>query len=288
MLRVLGRSSRLCDGVTRRDLLQVGAISALAGVTLPRLLQAEAESGRNGSGSAKSVILVNLLGGPSHLDMFDMKPAAPREIRGEFQPIDTSVPGLQICEHLPMTARTMHHSALIRTHSHLYDTHSPYNLLTGYSGPVIVDNLAKATDQPSIGAVMQHAGLSAAGVPAYVWMPAVPGHSQSRRRAGPYGGFLGQQYDPLFTTYEVAFDGPTGGRSVSSDPPVPMATPELRALDGLPAITVDRLDRRRSLLQQLSDGAARFASSAETGQLSDFQRAAFDLLTSFNRKHGAV
>ena len=128
MMRILGRGGRLCDGVTRRELMQIGAVSSL-GLSLPAQLQAEV-TGVSG-GSAKAVILVNLLGGPSHLDMFDMKPQAPVEIRGEFNPISTSLPGLHICEHLPMTARTMHHSTLIRTHSHLYNTHSPYNLLTG-------------------------------------------------------------------------------------------------------------------------------------------------------------
>src|SRR5687768_11427913 len=107
MLRILGQKARMCDGISRRDLMQVGALSLFSGMTLPRLLQAAASPipATRPSGSAKSVILFNLLGGPSHQDMFDMKPLAPPEIRGEFQPIDTSLPGLQICEHLPQAAK---------------------------------------------------------------------------------------------------------------------------------------------------------------------------------------
>ena len=97
---------------TRRELLRVGGLSlfgGLGGFSVHRLLQA-AGSGRSRpeNGSAKAVIMFNLLGGPSQMDMFDMKPAAPVEVRGEFSPINSSLPGLQICEHLPRTAKIMH------------------------------------------------------------------------------------------------------------------------------------------------------------------------------------
>jgi len=279
MLRVQGRGAKLCDGITRRDLLQAGAISSLGGLSLARVLQAKQSGLPAPNGPAKAVILINLLGGPSHLDMFDMKPNAPVEIRGEFQPIETSVPGLQICEHLPLTAQTMHQSTLIRTHSHLYNTHSPYNLLSGYSGPVIVDNVAKPTDHPSIGAVMQYAGMQTRGVPSYVWMPAFPGHSQSKRRAGPYGGFLGAQYNPLFTRYEATFDPNQKFGSAYIDPAVPFAEPQLSALDPLPEITVSRLNKRQSLLNQLDNEVRRLDNSAAVQSLDDCQQKAFELLT---------
>ncbi|MBM82570.1 MAG: hypothetical protein CMJ78_18555 [Planctomycetaceae bacterium] len=283
MLTVQGHAARLCDGMTRRELMQVGAISALGlGLTLPEALQAETTS--TPDGSAKSVILINLLGGPSHLDMFDMKPEAPTEIRGEFEPIETSLPGLQICEHMPLTAKTMHLSSLIRTHSHMYNTHSPYNLLSGYSGPVIINNVAKQTDHPSIGSVMQYTGLRSKDVPSFVWMPSHPGHSQSKRRAGPYGGFLGKTYDPLFTSYTPKFNEPTEGRSAYVDPPVPMAEPELPAIDGLPKITLDRLNRRRSLLTQLDDYRSKLDPSKSAVALDYFQRKSLDLLTSSKTK----
>src|SRR5215472_327850 len=102
MLRIRGNGAKLCDGITRRELLRVGGLSLFAGMTLPRLLQASASKPASAKqrGRAKSVILFNLMGGPSHLDMFDMKPDAPGEIRGEFRPVATSLPGLHICEHL--------------------------------------------------------------------------------------------------------------------------------------------------------------------------------------------
>ena len=221
------------------------------GLSIPQVLQAESTANKR-SAPAQSVVLINLIGGPSHIDMFDMKPQAPVEVRGEFSPISTSLSGVQISEHMPLTAQRMHLSSLIRTHSHLYNTHSPYNVVTGYSGPVIVNNAAKPTDHPSIGSVMQYAGIRALDVPSYVWMPAFPGHSQSKHRAGPYGGFLGRQFDPFFTMYNPKFETPTAGRNAYINPPSPIANPVLPAIEGLPDISLDRLDRRRSLLQLMS------------------------------------
>ena len=123
----------------------------------------------------RSVVLLNLFGGPSHLDMFDLKPDAPAEIRGEFKPIDTSLPGLRICEHLPLTARWMHRSTLIRTVSHGYNSHNPYNVLTGFTGGNDRENyFAKRTDHPSMGSVCQYVGICHDDLPGYVVMPAHP------------------------------------------------------------------------------------------------------------------
>jgi hypothetical protein len=251
----------------------------LGGLPLSQWLQVQAAAPPKQKAPARAVILVNLLGGPSHIDMFDMKPDAPAEVRGEFRPINTSVPGLQICELLPQTARRMHLSTLIRTHSHLYNHHSPYNVLTGYGGS-IAGNEAKADDYPSIGAVMQHAGLRARDVPSYVWMPSFPGHSQGKRRAGPYGGFLGHTYDPLFTRYNAKFEGTGEGRNVYSNPPIPIADPQLDALEGLPEITANRLDQRRTLLQQLDDRLTQLEQAGVGDGMSQYQRLAFQMLTS--------
>src|SRR5207244_13165693 len=87
MLRILGPGTKLCDGITRRELMRVGALSLFGSVTLPRLLRAAETKSRPSQGHARSVIMFNLLGGPSHQDMFDLKPSAPVEIRGEFKPI---------------------------------------------------------------------------------------------------------------------------------------------------------------------------------------------------------
>src|SRR3954471_4304183 len=111
MLRILGPGSKLCDGLTRREMMRIGGLSLLGGLTLPNLLRAR-ETGRR-HGRARSVIMFNLLGGPSHMDMVDLKPSPPAEIRGEFKPIATSVPGLQVCEHMPNIARLMNRACLI-------------------------------------------------------------------------------------------------------------------------------------------------------------------------------
>ena len=103
MLRILGSERRLCDGLSRRDLMQVGGLGLAGGLSLPMLLASEEARAVDADAPAKSVILINLMGGPSHIDMFDMKPKAPTEIRGEFRPIPSSVPGLDVCELMPLT-----------------------------------------------------------------------------------------------------------------------------------------------------------------------------------------
>jgi len=105
------RTPKFCDGLARRNFLQIGSM-AMGGITLPQLLQAQGGQQRLGH---KANIMVFLAGGPPHLDMFDMKPDAPEEIRGEFSPISTSVPGFQICEHLPMLAARAHQYSIIRS-----------------------------------------------------------------------------------------------------------------------------------------------------------------------------
>src|SRR5258707_338475 len=101
-----------CDGVTRREFLRVGTLSAL-GLTLSDALRLRSAAGA-GQGDV-ACILIWLDGGPSHLDTFDLKPDAPLEIRGEFQPIPTNVPGIQVCEHLPLTARQMDKVSVLRS-----------------------------------------------------------------------------------------------------------------------------------------------------------------------------
>src|SRR4051812_19710724 len=115
MLRMLGSPRRFCDGVTRREALTAGALSVLGGsFTLPNLLAAqERQPAGARPGTAKSVLVLYLHGGAPTQDMFDLKPDAPAEVRGEFRPIDTNVPGIRICELLPRTARWMHRCALV-------------------------------------------------------------------------------------------------------------------------------------------------------------------------------
>ncbi len=176
MLSILGRRGRLCDGVSRRELMRIGALSLFGGMTWPKLLQAKeaSSSADKPRGPAKSVILFNLLGGPSHMDMFDMKPDAPAEIRGEFRPIASSLPGLSVCEHLPRTSRWMHRASLIRTVTHNYNAHNPLAMLTGYTGGDNAQVQAKNTDPPDIGAICQYLQMGPRTCPGRFACPVIP------------------------------------------------------------------------------------------------------------------
>src|SRR4051812_13661099 len=120
--------SRFCDGISRRNFLKIGALG-LGGLTLPQLLRAENASGIRKS--HKAVIMIYLPGGPPHQDMYDIKVDAPSEIRGEFRPISTNVPGIQICEHLPKMAAMMDKLAPIRSIVGGVDEHTDFMCLTG-------------------------------------------------------------------------------------------------------------------------------------------------------------
>lgn len=275
MITIHGRSKQLCDGLPRRELMRVGGLSLFGSMTLPRLLQA-AEGTPNGS--ARSVIMFNLLGGPAHMDMFDMKPEAPVEIRGEFQPISTSLPGLQICEHLPALSQWMHRGTLIRTFSHGFDSHDPLPFMTGYTDK---DRLGQATakDPPDIGAICQYLQLGSRDLPGAVCMPCFPGSGQKgHRRRGPYGGFLGKQYDPLFTRCEPTFDREP--KINHYDPVLPLGEPIAPMPESVPDITLDRLERRRSLLTQLDTQMARAHRSAAMETMDHTVEQAFSVLTS--------
>jgi hypothetical protein len=271
------------DGVSRREVMRVGGLSLFSGATLPRLLAAAQSPSGASRGRAKSVILLNLLGGPSQLDMFDLKPAAPAEVRGEFQPIETSVPGLRICEHLSNTARWMHQACLIRTITHGYNAHNPLPILTGFADGNFAQLRAEPTDPPDIGAICQYLGMGPRHLPGAVCLPCYPGWGESSmypgiRRPGPYGGFLGAQFDPLFSVCEPKFD-----REPSVpyyDPVLPLGDPQLPSLAETPDVSQDRLERRRDVLERLERPFSAARSSKSLDGMSRFQQRAFDILTS--------
>ena len=124
----LRTTPEFCDGLSRRNFLRAGAL-AMGGLSLPQLLQAEAAAGRK---SHKSVIMVFLSGGPPHQDMVDLKPEAPVDIRGEFRPIDTCVPGIQICELLPLLAQRMDRISVIRSLVGSEGRHAAFQCMTGH------------------------------------------------------------------------------------------------------------------------------------------------------------
>jgi len=280
MLSIFGNNATLNHGFNRREILRAGGLSLL-GLSLPGFLEASqrlgADSGGRPVARAKSVILFNLLGGPSHMDMFDMKPLAPAEIRGEFRPIATSLPGLQICEHLPSAAKWMHKACLIRTISHNYNSHDPLPIMTGFTGGN-AQLQAQATDPPDIGAICQYLGLGPEDVPGAVCLPCFPGWGEASRRGGPYGGFLGSQYDPLFSLCKPTF---AREPKVSYyDPVMPEGEPYLPGLENQPEMTADRFTGRRTLLQQLDAVFKTASHSSAQDRLDRFQRRACDMLTS--------
>jgi hypothetical protein len=280
MLTVLGKPRRCCDGVSRRELLHAGALSFLGTLLAPPQSALRAASRQPSPAPVKSVVLLDLFGGPSHLDTFDLKPLAPAEIRGIFRPIATSLTGLRICEHLPRLARWMHRTALIRTVSHGYNSHNPYAVMTGYTGGNDrEDYFARPSNHPGMGAVCQYLGVGRRhDLPGYVVLPALPGYSQGLRRAGPYGGYLGARYDPVFAVCaEHAGNAIVDDKDAYNPKRVPRGEPRLPPL---PAdVTVEGLDRRRTLLEQVDERARRLGS-AGVELMTCRQQQAFQLLTS--------
>ena len=179
MLTLWGARQRYCDGVSRRTFLQIGAFGA--GLSLAGMLKARAGDASGGqSTSIKSAIMIYLGGGPSHMDMYDLKPDAPMEFRGEFKPIPTNVPGVQICEHFPMQARMWDKLAVVRSLSSV-DEHSDSLVMTGYS-----ENQNRTQHHPSFGSVVSKLRGSASDIPPFVSLRGmVAGHRAGLPRHRP-------------------------------------------------------------------------------------------------------
>jgi hypothetical protein len=183
MLSILGRPKRLCGGYTRREMLTIGALG-LGGLALPDLLRAEAAQGKRGS--RKAIIMIYMCGAPPHQDMFDLKMDAPSEVRGEFHPIETNVPGIEICEHLPRLAKIMDKLVPIRTvYGSPNGSHDSFICYTGRA----VDRQPPG-GWPSVGATLSKLyGARDTAVPPFIGLSPTTGHP-------PYGspghpGFLG-------------------------------------------------------------------------------------------------
>jgi hypothetical protein len=245
-------------------MLQIGGIGAF-GLTLPGMLRAQQHAGAGEvHPTADACILIFLNGGPSHLDMWDMKPDAPAEIRGEFQPIATTVPGIHLSEHLPRLARHIHRSTIVRSvHHSVNNAHAAgvYTALTGHDrGDANIAIGAAPHDYPAIGAVAGLVRPVPSGTVPYVSLPYITKEGAGGPpQPGFFGGWLGRNHDPLF---------------VLRDPnQADFAMPEL-GLGG--DMTSQRLGQRRSLSASLTPGAR----TRPLQDLDAFQSRAFDLLTS--------
>ena len=213
MLTILGRPRRACNGLTRRELLQVGG-AGLFGLSLPKFLTAQT-AGQT-EARAKSVMFVYLFGGPSQLETFDMKPDAPSDVRGPFKPIAARTSGLRICEHLPLLAECSNEYCVVRTLNHPQNDHNAaHYILTGHPmppaerGPSNVN--AAPNDWPAMGSVVEYLDRRAAGVnprrmPSYVYLPNRHGEIQlggRYDRLGQYAGWLGREYNAMSTRIRI-------------------------------------------------------------------------------------
>jgi hypothetical protein len=248
--------------ISRRDLLRVGSLG-VAGLALPDLLTAAGNQGLR-AGAAKACILFFLEGGPAQQDMWDMKPDAPANVRGPFQPIASTVPGVDVCEHLPLLAQQMHHLALVRSVHHTIVDHNAgaYYMLTGRSpvsgGNLIVRDLPE--NFPPYGSVLAklrpHRDL-----PEFVHMPEIM-FNNGDEIPGERAGFLGTGYDPL----------------VAGDPSV-----DDYRIPGLGfgrERTPARLDRRRELLTLIDRSAGSDLDERLISGMDSHYQKAFSLLSS--------
>ena len=157
----------------------------------------------------------------------------------------------------------MHRATLIRSVTHGYNSHNPYAVLTGFTGGDDRENYyTKRTDHPGIGSVCQYLGMGPADLPCQVYLPVHPGYSQGLRRAGPYGGYLGRQYDPLFAACDPKFDREFDQNKEFYNPIAPLGSPRLPSLDDVPGVTIERLQRRQTLLEQVEHAMRRLEDRA--------------------------
>ncbi len=250
--------------LSRRDLLRVGSVGMM-GLSLPQLLAAD-EQNAGIEPRAESCIIIHLNGGPSHLDMWDMKPDGPAESRGEFKPIASSLAGVQISEHLPKLAKQMHHCSLVRSmHHSVNNSHAAavYVSLTGHDRGEQGGG-AKPDDNPSPGAVTSLLRPPPRNVVPHVVLP----YKTQEGKGGPpqpgfFGGWLGRAADPLW---------------ILNDPNAKdFAVPEFT----LPReVSGDRLSARGALLTRLNARMAGAAGSIKLGGMTRLKERAFDVLTS--------
>src|SRR5688572_6833871 len=242
MLKITGRGSiTTCDGITRRDFLQVGTLGAL-GLSLSKFAELEAFGAVDKSKNERACILIFNLGAPSQLDTFDMKPDAPREIRGPFKPIRTNNPDIQISEILPLHAKIADKFSLVRSVYHtaaaVHDTgHQMMQTGRLFTGGV---------NTPHAGSALQFLKGSRNELPAHVILPEPMGPTGGNMPHGQDGGFLGKNYDPFV---------------LGADP----SKPNFKVPDLLPPTEIGeaRVERRKRL-RDIVDGTVKSFEASES------------------------
>ena len=258
--------SQITGRHSRRDILRLGS-AGLLGLSLPQLLQAEQSAAvKTIAPKADACIVIFLNGGPSHLDMWDMKPDAPAETRGEFNPIATSLPGVQFSDQLPKLAKHMHRSTLIRSmHHSVNNSHAAavYVALTGHDRGEQGGGF-KPTDNPPPGAVAAHLRPTPVDTVPYVSLPyKTKEGAKGPPQPGFYGGWMGQGFDPLWILKDPnAKDFSVPEFSLSQD------------------ISTDRLKKRTTLLSRYNNRLKDSIESRPFAAIDRFQQQAFDILTS--------
>lgn len=271
MLTIYGRGNRFCDGVSRRSFLKIGgfAFGSMAGLTLPGLYRAEAAAGKKSS--HRALIHIFLAGGPPHQDLWDLKPDAPGDVRGEFKPIATNVDGLQVCEVWPRLARMMDRFAVIRSLVGSSPDHDAYQCMTGWRR----NALQGQGGYPAVGSVASKLlGPVDRTVPPAVGLAAP---SQERRWSDSGSpGFLGPSYAP-FKPFM------TGATSFYAQQLKEVSAYEQGSgieIIKLKGITLERLQDRRRLLARLDAARRDLEADPQVQGMDASTQAAFDLLTS--------
>jgi hypothetical protein len=302
MLRITGSRKILCDAITRRDLLHIGGLGLL-GLPLAEILrlqevQAKTAADEFGAsfGQAKACILIHLFGAPPQHETFDPKPLAPAEIQGEMKAISTCLPGVEIGEGLPRVAQILDRTTVVRSLTHALPFHGVHYAISGI--PEISRTIeADPNDRtlwPFIGSVVDYVaeqrspGLSAP-VPRNIAMPYVLySKCQFRPLGGPYAGFLGSRYDPVWTEFEAkgtrAVPKPLDKADVDVYDPFGGIRPEdgfgIAGPSPAEAMSPQRLGLRRALMEQF-DHSRRWLDQHERVQSFDrFQELAWSLVTS--------
>ncbi|MGD9720377.1 MAG: DUF1501 domain-containing protein [Pirellulales bacterium] len=268
MFSIFDASTAARPSITRRELLRVGGLSmlGLSSAQLAQLRRVAAAEPQPPRGQRNACVFVFLFGGPSHIDLWDMKPAAPVEIRGEFQPIATRVPGIQVCEHLPRLAEQMDKLCLLRSMEHRMPVHGPAcsEMYSGrpYFGPPVTDQ-ARPEDWPSLSALTMHFGERRGALPPAVVLPWYTQFAgQDKRIAGQTGGRMGELKNPFL---------------VQGDPSQEKFQVEgIQLSDDVPA---ERVAQRRTLLRELESALPASLTGESTVDLfSHHAELAFSML----------